>query len=237
MVTARNSAMSFNRYIDRHIDAQNPRTKSRELPSGTLSPHSVLIFFIINAALFIACCYTINTLCFYLSFPTLVIICGYSYTKRFTWFCHFILGLSLSIAPSGAYIAITGTLSLPILLLSSIVILWVTGFDILYSLPDEEHDRTHHLHSIPQHFGRKQAFWISRATHLLVVPLLILFGRSTHLSSLYWIAASLFTLFLLYQHLILKVTNLSKLNRAFFTTNALASIIFATLTIIATLLF
>ena len=231
MVTARNSAMSFNRYIDRHIDAQNQRTKTRELPSGSLTSKAVLTFFLLNMILFIISCYTINNLCFYLSFPALMIICGYSYTKRFTWWSHMILGLSLSIAPAGAYIATTGTLALPILLLSIIVLFWVTGFDILYALPDEEHDRTHHLHSIPQRFGRKRALWISAGAHLFVIPLLYLFGRTAHLTLGYWIAASLFTAFLLYQHLIITENDISKLNTAFFTSNGIASILFATLTI------
>ena len=236
MVAARNSAMSFNRYVDRFIDAQNERTKERELPSGKLSPRSVLLFFIINVLLFLGCALSINPLCFYLALPALIVLCGYSYTKRFTWLCHFVLGLALAIAPAGAYIAVTGTLVSPIVYLSLMVVFWVSGFDILYALPDEQHDRLHCLHSIPQRFGLKKALWISGGLHLLVLPFLVLFGLSAHVSWGYWIAASLFTALLIYQHAIIGVRDLSKLNRAFFTANGVASVLFAVLTIMAIIL-
>ncbi|MCL2726848.1 MAG: putative 4-hydroxybenzoate polyprenyltransferase [Bacteroidales bacterium] len=231
MVTARNSAMSFNRYADRLIDAQNERTKNRELPSGKLSPRAVLLFFGVNVVLFLLCSLSINRLCFYLAFPALVVLCGYSYTKRFTWLCHFVLGAALAIAPAGAYIAVTGTITLPILWLSAMVVLWVGGFDILYSLPDEEHDRSHALHSIPQYFGRKRALYISGGLHLMVLPLMALFGLSASLGWCFWVASSVFTGLLIYQHAIVSVRDISKLNRAFFTTNGVASALFALLTI------
>ncbi|MCL2728168.1 MAG: putative 4-hydroxybenzoate polyprenyltransferase, partial [Bacteroidales bacterium] len=223
MVTARNSAMSFNRYADRLIDAQNERTKNRELPSGRLSPRAVLIFFVVNVVLFLLCCLSINRFCFYLAFPALVVLCGYSYTKRFTWLCHFVLGLALAIAPAGAFIAVTGTLTFPVLCLSAMVVLWVSGFDILYSLPDEQHDRTHSLYSIPQYFGRKRALYLSGGLHLLVLPLMALFGLSASLGWCYWMAWTIFTGLLIYQHTIISVGDISKLNRAFFTTNGVAS--------------
>lgn len=231
MVTARNSAMSFNRYVDRYIDAQNLRTKERELPSGKLSPNAVLLFFMANVLLFLVCALSINMLCFFLAFPALAVLCGYSYTKRFTWLCHFVLGLSLSIAPMGAYIAVTGSLSPSIAYLSGMVLLWVSGFDILYSLPDEQHDRTHGLHSIPQRFGLRGALLISAGLHIAVLPLLLLFGLSAHLGWFYWAAATLFTVLLAYQHTILTPDDTSKLNRAFFTSNGIASVLFALLTI------
>ena len=232
MVTARNSAMSFNRYADRFIDAQNQRTKGRELPSGALSPQSAISFFMVNVLTFLTCCLTISWLCFFLAFPALVLLCGYSYTKRFTWLCHFVLGCALAVAPAGAYIAVTGTLSLSVCLLSVIVWLWVSGFDILYALPDEEHDRTHGLHAIPQQFGRKAALRSSAALHFLVVPLLLLFGLRLHLSYGYWVAALIFAALLVYQHAIVKANDISRLNRAFFTANGVASILFAVLTVI-----
>ena len=232
MVTARNSAMSFNRYADRLIDAQNQRTQGRELPSGKLSSRAVLLFFTANVLLFLVCALSINTLCFYLAFPALAVLCGYSYTKRFTWLCHFVLGISLSIAPAGAYIAVTGALSPSVAWLSAMVLLWVTGFDILYALPDEQHDRTHRLHSIPQRFGRKRALLLSSGLHIAVIPILFLFGMSACMGLTYWVAAILFTALLAYQHLIVKPNDISKLNRAFFTTNGVASVLFAALTVI-----
>jgi 4-hydroxybenzoate polyprenyltransferase len=231
MVTARNSAMSFNRLIDRHIDAHNERTKNRELPSGKLSPRAVTIFFIINATLFVACAGTINTLCLCLAFPTLVLLCGYSYTKRFTWLSHFVLGLSLAIAPAATWIAVTGTLSLSVLCLSLLVVLWVSGFDILYALPDHDHDRAHNLFSIPQRFGISASLWISGALHLLVVPVMVAFGLFARLGGLYLAASLIFTTLLIYQHAIVRPHRLTKLNHAFFTANGLASILFALLTI------
>lgn len=230
MITARNSAMSFNRYVDRFIDAQNPRTQERELPAGKLSPKGVLLFFGVNTLLFLACALSINLVCFYLALPALAVLCGYSYTKRFTWLCHFVLGLSLSIAPAGAYIAVTGELTYPVLWLSAMVLLWVSGFDILYSLPDEQHDRAFCLHSIPQYFGRKRALLISAGLHLAVLPLLLLFGLSAHLGKVYWVGAILFVALLTYQHTIIQPNDISKLNRAFFTANGIASVLFAALT-------
>ena len=170
-------------------------------------------------------------MCLYLAFPALAVLCGYSYTKRFTWLCHFVLGLALAIAPAGAYIAVTGTLTPAVLWLSLMVMLWVSGFDILYALPDEAHDRNHKLHSIPQRFGRKGALYLSGGLHLLVLPIMALIGLSVPLSGYYWVATALFTGLLIYQHAIIGVHNISKLNRAFFTTNGAASVLFAVLTI------
>ena len=237
MVTARNCAMGFNRYVDRFIDAQNERTQKRELPSGRLSPKAVVIFLVVNVLIFLGCCFTISRLCFYLAFPTLFILCGYSYTKRFTWLCHFVLGLALAIAPAGAYLSVTGTLTPPVWWLSLMVVLWVGGFDILYALPDEDFDQEHRLHSIPQRFGRKWALLLSGGVHLCVLPLMVLFGNSLDKAGFastgwaYWVAVVMFTGLLIYQHAIVGVHNISKLNRAFFTTNGVASALFAVLTI------
>jgi 4-hydroxybenzoate polyprenyltransferase len=192
MVTARNSAMSFNRYADRFIDGHNERTKMRELPSGKLSPKSVVLFFLANVALFLAIAWSIHTLCFWLAFPALALLCGYSYTKRFTWLCHFVLGMALSIAPAGAYIAVTGVITVPVLWLSLMVLLWVAGFDIRYALPDELHDRTHGLHSIPQRFGRRGALWISGGVHALALAAMVAFGVSGQFGVVYWVGAALF---------------------------------------------
>ena len=235
MVTARNSAMSFNRYVDRHIDAKNARTQARELPSGKLRPQQVLWFWACNVVLFLLICLSINILCFYLAFPALALLCGYSYVKRYSWLCHFVLGLALSMAPAGAYIAVCGSLPRAVVWLSALVLFWTAGFDVLYALPDEAHDKEQGLHSIPQRFGKVKALWISGGLHLLVLPLLWAFGQTVAFSSplLYGLAALLFTGLLVYQHSIVSPRRLSRLNRAFFTANGIASVVFATLTIIA----
>jgi putative 4-hydroxybenzoate polyprenyltransferase len=235
MVTARNSAMSFNRYVDRHIDAKNARTQARELPSGKLHPRQVLWFWACNVLLFLIICLSINILCFYLAFPALMVLCGYSYVKRFSWACHFVLGLALSIAPAGAYIAVCGSLPWAVVWLSALVLFWTAGFDILYALPDEKHDKAQGLHSIPQRFGRVKTLWISGALHLLVLPLLWAFGQVVDFATpaLFWIAAVIFTGLLVYQHSLVGPRNLSRLNRAFFTANGVASVVFAILTMAA----
>ena len=173
MVFARNLAMGFNRYIDRHIDKENPRTANREIPSGVISPSSALWFVVINGVLFVAVAYTIQPLCFYLSPVALLLLLGYSLAKRFTSWCHIILGLCLAIAPTAAYISVTGEFGASAAILSVIVMLWTAGFDILYSLSDEEFDRSHNLHSIPQLFGKRGAFVISSLLHIAVAPLLV----------------------------------------------------------------
>ena len=244
MVFARNAAMGFNRWADRKIDASNPRTEGRDIPSGRISPQQALTFTLVNAALFVAVAWTINPLCGGLSFVALVFLLGYSFLKRFTWLCHFGVGAALSIAPAGAYIAVTGRLTWPIALLSLIVFFWSSGFDILYSLADEEVDKTQGLHSIPQRFGRVRAMRISLAVHLLefvLVPLfLISAGRANPavcLTDFWGIAAGIFFLaMLIYQHLIISPKDLSRLNAAFFTANGLASIIFSVLIYLSVLL-
>jgi 4-hydroxybenzoate polyprenyltransferase len=154
MVFARSAAMAFNRYLDRKFDAKNPRTAVREIPSGIVTPKNALIFTIASCLLFIACCFFINKLCFYLSPVALAVVLGYSYTKRFTPLCHLILGLGLSLAPIGAYLAVTGSFSLLPILFSLAVLFWVSGFDIIYALQDEEFDRSQQLYSIHAWFGK-----------------------------------------------------------------------------------
>ncbi len=231
MVFARNSAMGFNRYIDRKIDASNPRTMNREIPSGVISSGRVLIFVIVNVLLFVAVAYSINLLCFYLSVPALIVLLGYSLTKRFTWFCHYFLGLALAIAPVGAYISVTGRIDLPIVYLFFAVLFWVSGFDIIYSLSDEEYDNEVGLNSVPQKFGTKDALIISALGHFLVVPFVILFGISINGGVVYFAGVLVFTSLLIYQHLIVKPSDLSRVNAAFFTSNGIASILFACFTI------
>ena len=237
MVFARNAAMGFNRYVDREIDARNPRTAGRDVPSGRVSPRQALVFTLVNAALFVAVAWTINPLCGGCSFIALVFLLGYSFLKRFTWLCHFGVGAALCIAPAGAFIAVTGTLTGTALLLSLIVFFWSSGFDILYSLADEEIDRTQGLHSIPQRFGRRRAMAISAAVHVTEFVLVPLFLLSAGLTDGWAIAAGVFFLaMLIYQHLIISPRDLSRLNAAFFTANGAASLVFCLLIYLSVLL-
>ena len=155
MVFARAAAMSFNRWADQNIDALNPRTALREIPSGQISSSAAIIFTLVSCLLFIITTWFINSLCFYLSFAAIAVVLGYSYTKRFTSFCHLILGLGLSLAPIGAYLAVTAQFNLLPIWFSLAVMCWVTGFDIIYSLQDESFDKVNHLHSLPAYFGGK----------------------------------------------------------------------------------
>ena len=231
MIFARNSAMGFNRYLDRDIDAKNPRTSSREIPAGHLSPMAVKFFVIINVILFIAVAFFINRLCFYLAFPAIAILLLYSYMKRFTSLCHYVLGLALAIAPIGAYLSIAGEFHPAPLILSLIVLLWASGFDIIYSLADEEFDKEQKLHSVPQLWGKKRGLVISAVGHALIIPLLYLFYVVADMGVIYLVGAAIFSALLIYQHLIVSPTNLSRINAAFFTSNGFASVFFAVFTI------
>ena len=230
MVFARSAAMGFNRWADREIDARNPRTSGRDIPTGRISPRQALVFTLVNAALFVIVAWTINPLCGGLSVLALVILLGYSYLKRFTWLCHFGVGAALSIAPAGAYIAVTGHLSVAAMLLSLMVFFWSSGFDILYSLSDEEIDREQGLHSIPQQFGRETAMDISKLVHLPELFLVPAFISKAGIADFWGIAAGIFFLaMLVYQHAIISPRDLSRLNAAFFTANGFASIVFCLL--------
>lgn len=232
MVFARNAAMGFNRLADRKIDALNPRTKDREIPAGIIGPKAAAAFVIINAALFIITTSFINRLTLLLSPVALVIILGYSLTKRFTMLCHFILGLGLSLAPIGAYISVTGEFHLIPLIYSFVVITWVSGFDIIYALQDDEFDKTNMLHSIPSSTGRKKALTISVIVHTVTFLLVVVAGILSNGSWIFWTGAAVFTALLTYQHLIISHDNIKKVNLAFGTTNGIASILFAIFTII-----
>ncbi|MDR0573273.1 MAG: putative 4-hydroxybenzoate polyprenyltransferase [Tannerella sp.] len=231
MVFARNAAMSFNRYADRHIDARNPRTAHREIPKGIISPRHALLFCTANAALFVVAAGQLNALCLYLSPVALLVIAGYSLTKRFTWACHGALGLSLSIAPTAAYIAVTGEIALSPTLFSAIVFFWVSGFDVLYALPDETFDRQEKLFSIPARFGRRRAMAISAALHTVAAALVATAGLTLQAGGYYLTGAALFCGLLLYQHLIIRPSDLHRLNTAFATTNGVAGIAFGILVI------
>jgi 4-hydroxybenzoate polyprenyltransferase len=227
MVFARNVAMGFNRYADRHIDAKNIRTKGRDIPSGKFSPKTALWFIIINIILFCTTCAFINTLTLLLAPVALFVVIIYSYTKRFTALCHFVLGLSLSIAPIGAYISVTGAFAVTPLLYSAIVLLWSTGFDIIYALQDEDFDKEHSLKSIPAGLGIPKAMLVSNLLHFGVAILVIILGIYKSHTLFYTIGATIFIILLGFQHLIISPTNLKRINAAFFTTNGIASVAFA----------
>ncbi len=227
MIFARNAAMGFNRLADKHFDALNPRTRKREIPSGIIGTRAAAIFVIANAILFIITSGFINMLTLFLSPVALLIILGYSLTKRITSLCHFILGLGLGLAPIGAYISVTGQFSILPLIYSFIVLTWVSGFDIIYALQDDEFDKTNELHSLPSATGRKRALVISILVHVITFLLVLTAGFYERGGFLFWSGATVFTLLLIYQHSIVRHNDLSKVTIAFATTNGIASILFA----------
>jgi len=229
MVFARNSAMAFNRYLDRDIDAKNPRTKVRDIPAGRISANSALIFTITNCLLFIATTWFINSICFYLSPVALLVVLGYSATKRFTALCHLVLGLGLSLAPIGAYLVVTGEFALLPIFFSLAVLCWVSGFDIIYALQDEDFDRNENLHSIPAYMGKVNALRLSTFLHILSAVFIVLPAIYTTVGILYYVGILFFCVMLTYQHLLVKPNDLSRVNFAFMTTNGIASVVFASL--------
>jgi len=237
MVTARNAAMAFNRWLDRDIDAANPRTQVREIPAGIIAPKAALGFVVANCLLFVAATGWLNPLCFGLSPVALAVVLGYSYTKRFTWMCHLVLGLGLSLAPLGAYLAVTGSFAWIPIFYSGAVLCWVAGFDVIYAMQDAEFDRSQQLYSMPSFFGPQQALRISAWLHIGTAIFIILAGR--HLASaapqtdwLLWLATGLFLGLLVYQHWLVKPHDLSKVNQAFFTSNGIASLAYGSLVVL-----
>lgn len=237
MVFARSAAMAFNRYLDREFDKKNPRTAVREIPAGTISPKSALAFVIGNCALFILATWFINPLCFLLSPVALLVVLGYSYTKRFTPLCHFVLGLGLALAPLGAYLAAGGGFDTVPLLFAATVFLWVSGFDIIYALQDEEFDKSLSLQSMPAFLGKTKALRLSSLVHGVcgMAVLLATWQVSLRYEStgwLTWLATAFFVGMLIYQHTLVKPNDLRRVNLAFFTTNGIASLVFGTLVIL-----
>ncbi|TMI90592.1 MAG: 4-hydroxybenzoate octaprenyltransferase [Bacteroidetes bacterium] len=227
MVFARSAAMAFNRYLDRSFDAKNPRTAIREIPAGILKANNVLFFTIVGCLLFIVCTFFINRICFFLSPAALFVVLGYSYTKRFTPLCHLILGLGLSLAPIGAYLAVAGRFDLLPILFSFTVLFWVSGFDIIYALQDEEFDKTNKLYSIPAWLGKVKALRISELLHVLSAVCVLFAGWLGNFGWLYWIGSAIFIGMLVYQHSIVKPNDLKRVNIAFMTANGIASVVFA----------
>jgi len=227
MVFARSAAMAFNRYLDRRWDALNPRTAIREIPKGIITPKNALMFTIVNCILFVTTTWFINRICFYLSPVALAVVLGYSYTKRFTPLCHLILGLGLSLAPIGAYLAVTGVFHWLPILFSFAVLFWVSGFDIIYALQDVEFDQSQKLYSIPASLGKEKALRASEVLHLLSAACVVAAGRFGHFGVLYWIGVLVFIGCLVYQHSIVKPNDLRRVNIAFMTMNGIASVVFA----------
>jgi len=227
MVAARSAAMAFNRLADAAIDAANPRTRTRALPAGHLSPAFVATFVIVSCAIFILAAAQLNRLTFWLSPVALAVLLLYSYTKRFTRWSHLVLGFALGIAPAAAWIAVRGSLDPRILLLTAAVTFWVAGFDILYACQDFQFDRDAGLHSIPRHLGIPRSLRIARAFHaiMLLPPLALL--PAFALGKLAVVGVLAVTLLLLYEHPLVKPHDLSKLNAAFFTMNGVISVVFA----------
>ena len=226
MVGARSTAMAFNRIADKEYDAHNPRTKMRAIPAGILSAAFVMAFTIVSAALFVFAAAMLNRLTLILSPIALASVVFYSYTKRWTMLSHLVLGWCLSIAPTGAWIAVRGALDSPVpLLLSLVVMLWTSGFDVLYACQDYDFDRREGLYSIPARFGIARSLWISRTLHAGAFAALIALYFLTNLGVLAAAGVIATGALLIYQHTLVRADDLSRLNAAFFTTNAFVSVI------------
>ncbi|MEE3040839.1 MAG: UbiA-like polyprenyltransferase [Candidatus Latescibacterota bacterium] len=224
MVAARSAAMGFNRLVDRHIDARNPRTAQRELPRGVLSPPAVWLFVILSALGLIGAAWKLNPLCLVLSPVALFVIGGYSFTKRFTWGSHLVLGLGLGLAPLGAWIAVTGRFDLSPALLGLAVLSWVAGFDILYSCQDHEYDQHTGLHSIPVRFGLQTALRLAQLLHVFTIGFMVAVGLTAALRWIYFIGVAAICLLLLWEHRLVKADDLTKVNTAFMTANSIISV-------------
>lgn len=226
MVAARSAAMAFNRWADAAIDAANPRTSTRALPAGHLSPAFVVTFVIVSSLLFILAASQLNRLSLLLSPVALAVLLLYSYTKRVTRWSHLVLGFALGIAPAAAWIAVRGSLDVRILLLTAAVTFWVGGFDVLYACQDFDFDREAGLHSLPRYFGIRAALWVARSFHLMMVGFLVALFIAFGLGKIAAAGIVVVIALLLYEHALVKADDLSKLNAAFFTMNGVISVLF-----------
>ena len=224
MVSARSGAMGLNRIIDRKIDAANPRTANREIPSGKINVGSAVFFTVLSLTVFVFSAYMLNPLCLKLSPLAIAVLLLYSYTKRFTWLSHIVLGIAISAAPVGAWIAVRGTFNAEILPIAFAVVFWLAGFDVLYALQDIEFDRSHGLHSIPEKFGIKDTLLFSRVFHLITWGLLAFTGIIFDLGIFYWIGMAAAGVLFIYEHSLVKANDLSRLDMAFFNMNGYISI-------------
>jgi len=226
MVAARSAAMAFNRWADATIDAANPRTSTRALPAGHLSPAFAVTFVLVTSAVFVLAASQLNRLALWLSPVALAVLLLYSYTKRFTRWSHLVLGFALGIAPSAAWIAVRGALDPRILLLTAAVTFWVGGFDVLYACQDYDFDRRAGLHSLPCYLGIRGAFWVARIFHLIMIGFLVGLLIMFALGNLAVAGVVIVVLLLLYEHTLVKPNDLSRLNAAFFTMNGVISVLF-----------
>lgn len=225
MVTARNSAMSFNRIADADIDAKNPRTAKRHLPAGRLSKKSVIAFLIVNGILFVAFAFLLQPLAGMLALPVWLLLLSYSYWKRFSWLCHWFLGFAIGMSPLGAWIAIRGEFAVFPIFLLVILMLWMGGFDIIYATQDEEIDRQMGLHSVPARFGRKRALQIAFWSHVAMLALCVGFGVFWSMGVPWWVVTGFMTAAILYIHLFRKSDDLDAMNRDFFLANVAISVL------------
>jgi 4-hydroxybenzoate polyprenyltransferase len=224
MFGARSAAMGFNRWADRKIDAENPRTKTRALPLKLVTPGQVIVFTAVSSALLLLSARMLNPLSFYLSPLALAIVFFYSYTKRFTYLSHVFLGLGISLAPIGAWVAVTGKIQAPALVLGVAVLFWLLGFDVLYALQDMEFDRKTGLHSIPQRFGIRRSLWISRVSHAVTMAALFWLSVELSLGWFYLTGVFIALCLIVYEHTLVKESDLSKLDLAFFNMNGYISV-------------
>ncbi|MBM2834267.1 MAG: ubiA [Candidatus Brocadiaceae bacterium] len=223
LVTARSAAMSFNRLVDTHYDVNNPRTTYRVTLQKKIGRTNMWMFTILCAALFFFCAWSLNRLALYMSPLAILIVFGYSYTKRFTHLSHFVLGLALALSPIGAWVGIQGTLAVTPFLLACAVVLWTAGFDIIYACQDVEHDVRSGLHSIPKRLGIKGALILSGILHLFMVGILLILPRYAGLGIIYSLGVYIVAALLLYEHSLVKPKDLSRINTAFFTMNGIIS--------------
>lgn len=233
MVGARSGAMGLNRIIDRKIDAMNPRTNSREIPSGKIQAKDASLFTAISLGVMVLAAYELNPLCFLLSPVAIAVLVLYSFAKRFTWASHIVLGVAISGAPLGAWIAIRGTIDPEIVPLAVAVVFWLAGFDVLYALQDIDFDRRHGLYSIPRRFGVERSLVLARIFHAITFCLFVITGVLFHLNLLYFIGLLIVGVLLGYEHSLVKPDDLSKLNLAFFNMNGYISITFFVFTFMA----
>lgn len=232
MAAARTSAMGWNRIVDRHFDAQNPRTAKREIPSGLIPVRTAQMMVVVSSAVFVATSAYLGRLCLALSPVALFLVMGYSYTKRFTWLCHLFLGFAIAAGPAGAWIAVTGSLAVPALWLVLAVTTWIGGFDILYALSDREFDRQAKLRSIPARFGVVKSLWISGLLHVATAAALVMTGISAHLGWAYFAGIAAIASILVWEHSIVKPKDLSRLDLAFFGLNGYVSMAFLLATLV-----
>jgi 4-hydroxybenzoate polyprenyltransferase len=236
MVGARSAAMGFNRWADRVFDAANPRTSIRALPRGLVTPAQVILFTAVSSALLLYAAYRLNTLSFVLSPVALAIVFFYSYTKRFTFLSHAFLGLAISLAPIGSWIAVTGKIEPPALVLGAAVLFWLLGFDVLYALQDVDFDRKAGLHSIPQRFGIGWSLWISRGSHAITMAALFWLYALLSLDGYYLAGVIIALCMIIYEHTLVRENDLSKLNMAFFNMNGTISVTIFVFTLLDVLL-